>query len=78
MALLNEGSNFRNEKKQKTEPIKKKLKVVNKPYKDTYVAGLNIQGKYLEKYGFIRGDIVDIVISENRILIEKAIKTEII
>ena len=71
MTLLNEGSHFSDAKKQKTEPILKKLKIVNKPYKDTYVAGLNIQGKYLEKYGFVLGDIVDVAVSENRILIEK-------
>lgn len=48
MTLLNKGSQFRDAKKLKTEPIQKKLKIVNKPCKGTYVAELNIQGKYLE------------------------------
>lgn len=73
MTLLNEGSHFSDAKKQKIEPIYKKLKVVNKPYQKTYVSGFNIQGKYLEKYGFLLGDIVDVVVSKNRILIEKVI-----
>jgi hypothetical protein len=73
MTLLNEGSHFSDAKKQKTEPIYKKLKVVNKHYLKTYVPGFNIQGKYLEKYGFSYGDFVDVIVSENRILIEKVI-----
>ena len=54
--------------------IFKTLKIVNKPYKDTYVPGINIQGKYLEAYGFLLGDEVAVEVSTNRILIERIIK----
>lgn len=73
MTLSKEGSRFSDTQKFETPVLKKKLKVVNKPYKDTYVVGLHIQGKYLGKYGFELGDILDVIISENRILIEKVI-----
>lgn len=53
--------------------IFKTLKIVNKPYKDTYVPGLNIQGKYLEAYGFHLGDQVAVEVSTNQILIEKIV-----
>lgn len=74
MTLSKDGFRFSDTRKTGTPILQKKLKVVNKPYKDTYVVGLNIQGKYLEKYGFEWGDMVDILISENRILIEKVIE----
>lgn len=74
MILSKEGSAFSDTKKFDTPVLQKKLKVVNKPYKDTYVIGLNIQGKYLGKYGFELGDIVDVAVSENQILIEKVLR----
>lgn len=71
MTLLKEDSNFSDT--QKPEPLHKKLKIVNKPYQKTYVIGLNLQGKFLEHFGFVLGDMVDVIVSENRILIEKVI-----
>lgn len=73
MTLSKEGYGFSDTQKPDTPVLQKKLKVVNKPYKDTYVMGLNIQGKYLEKYGFVLGDFVDVVVSKNKILIKKVI-----
>jgi antitoxin component of MazEF toxin-antitoxin module len=49
------------------------LKVVKKPYRNEYVPGFNIQGKYLEAFGFHKGDMVEVLVSENRILIEKIV-----
>lgn len=74
MCLLKKSSDFSDTQKTDTPVLQKKLKIVNKPYKDTYVVGLNIQGKYLGKYGFELGDIVDLAVSENRILIKKVIE----
>ena len=75
MTLSKESTDFSDT--QKTDPpiLQKKLKIVNKPYKDTYVIGLNIQGKYLGEFGFELGDMVEVAVSENRILIEKVIST---
>jgi len=52
------------------------LKVVNKPYKHTYTNGINIQGEYLKQYGFRLGNEVAVMVSQNRILIEKLIDPE--
>lgn len=54
--------------------ISKTLKVVNKPYKKIYVPGINIQGKYLNTFGFKLGDEVAVEVSANRILIEKVLE----
>jgi len=56
------------------DSLSKQLKVVKKSYRNGYVPGLNIQGKYLETFGFTKGDMVDVLVSENRILIEKIIE----
>ena len=55
------------------EKIHKTLKIVHKPYGNTYTIGLNLQGKYLERFGFEFGDMVNVEISKNRILIEKIV-----
>lgn len=73
MALSKGDSRFSATQKPEIEPLHKKLRIVNKPYQKTYTVGLNIQGKYLQEFGFILGDIVDVIVSENRILIEKVI-----
>ena len=74
MNLSKEGSAISDTQKTNTLTLEKKLKVVNKPYKDTYVLGLNLQGKYMAKYGFLWHDVVNVTVSENRILIEKVIE----
>jgi len=73
MTLSKEGCRFSDTQKSEPEPLQKKLKIVNKPYKNTYCLGLNLQGKYLEKFGFQWHDEVLVTITENRILIEKVI-----
>ena len=55
------------------EKIHKTLKIVHKPYRNTYTVGLNLQGKYLERFGFEFGDMVKVEVSKNKILIEKII-----
>ena len=47
------------------------LKVVNKPQGKNYVSGLNLQGLYLNNYGFNCGDMVKVELSENKIIISK-------
>jgi len=71
MALEKSASFFDEEILQKT------LKVVNKPYKDKYVPGINIQGNYLKGYGFNTGDKVFVQVVENVILIEKILDTKL-
>jgi len=56
------------------DSLSQQLKVVKKPYRKEYVPGFNIQGIYLEAFGFNKGDMVDVLVSENRILIEKIIE----
>ncbi len=56
------------------QTLRKQLKVAKKPYRNEYVPGFNIQGKYLEAFGFNEGDRVNVIVSENRILIEKIIE----
>ncbi|MCT4640560.1 MAG: hypothetical protein N4A72_22875 [Bacteroidales bacterium] len=52
------------------------LTVINKPYKDKYTNGINIQGEYLKEFGFELGDKVSVEISRNKILIKKLIEKE--
>lgn len=66
------STSFRESENQ--DSLSKQLKVVKKPYKNGYVPGFNIQGKYLEAFGFNKGDMVDVLVCENRILIEKIIE----
>ena len=56
----------------------KLLKVCALPYKKTYTPGINIKGEYLIKHGFNIGDFVHVEISENRIIISKDTKTNIV
>jgi len=56
------------------ESITKTLKVTKTGYRNEYVPKVNIQGKYLEAFGFYKNDQVNIVVTENRILIEKIIR----
>ena len=58
---------------QNENVLVKKLRIVNKPYKNTYTPGFNIQGKYLMDYGFQKGDLVNVEITRNQILIRKII-----
>ena len=63
---------FRDPENQQS--LSKQLKVAKKPSKNEFVPGFNIQGEYLEAFGFNKGDMVEVLVSENRILIEKIIK----
>ena len=74
---LEKSAPFFDGKKNEDEILQKTLKVVNKPYKDKYVPGINIQGNYLRVYGFNTGDKVFIQVTENKILIEKILNTEL-
>lgn len=58
------------------EKIERTLKVVHKHYRKTYTIGFNIQGEYLKRFGFEYGDKVNVVVSKNRILIEKIMQAE--
>ena len=69
------SASFREPEKQ--DSLSKQLKVVKKPYRNEYVPGFNIQGKYLEAFGFNKGDMVDVLVSENRILIENIIEKKL-
>lgn len=73
--LINDKTNFVNLKSD-IKTLQKKLKIVNKPYKNTYVTGINLQGKYLTEFGFKYGDMVELTISKNRILIESIVKSK--
>ncbi len=70
---LEKSTPIRNGEKNADEVLQKTLKVVNKPYKDKYVPGINIQGNYLRVYGFDTGDRVEVLVSENQISISKII-----
>ena len=70
MALEKDASVFNDEENQ-DEVLYKTLRVINKPYKKTYVPGINIKGKYLSAYGFNLGDEVKVLVSENQISISK-------
>lgn len=74
MALEKSASVFDDEE-NRDEILQKTLRVINKPYKDTYVPGINLKGKYLSVYGFNLGDEVFVQVAENKILIEKIIET---
>jgi len=58
---------------QNSQNLYKVLKVVSKPYKNIYVPGFNLQGKYLEAYGFDKGSFAEVIVSKNKILISKII-----
>jgi len=47
------------------------LKVVKKPQGKNYVNGFNLQGRYLEQYGFFLGDFVNVSFETGKIIISK-------
>lgn len=53
--------------------LQKTLRVVHKPYKKTYTNGINIQGEYLKKFGFEKGDKVEVLVEQNKIQILKIV-----
>ena len=61
------------DEKKSPQTLQKVLRVVNKPYQKTYTNGINIQGEYLKKFGFEKGDKVEVLVSENQIQISKII-----
>jgi len=76
MTLSKEGCRISDTENSELEPLQKKLKFVFKPYNGSYTLGLNLKGKYFEKYGYKWHDEVLVTITENRILIEKVIKEQ--
>lgn len=74
MTSIEKGSSFGESENPEIKSLLKHLKVVNKPSGDFYSPGINIQGKYLNKFGFEVGDKVAVDISLNRILIEKILQ----
>ncbi|QGY44834.1 hypothetical protein GM418_14505 [Maribellus comscasis] len=62
-----------NDEKNSHQTLQKVLRVVNKPYQKTYTNGINIQGEYLKKFGFEKGDKVEVLVTENQIKISKII-----
>jgi hypothetical protein len=61
-----------NKNKLQLPPTNKRLlKVVKKPQGKTYVNGINLQGKYLEKFGFNLDDILTVSFEMNKIIISK-------
>jgi len=49
--------------------INRSLKVVRKAQNKLYVNGINIQGRYLEKFGFNYGDELEVKIRHGLIVI---------
>ena len=43
-----------------------------------YTSAINIKGDYLKKYGFELGDFVKVVVSKNKITIEKNVDTQLL
>lgn len=70
---MDKNPNVFSDAQNSEEILSKTLKVVNKPYQKTYVNGLNLQGKYFQRFGFELGDPVSVEVSMNRILIKKII-----
>jgi len=63
---------YRNKEKIKSTPTNKRhLKVVKKPQGKTYTNGFNLQGKYLENFGFYLGDAVTVHFEMGKIIISK-------
>lgn len=56
----------------------KLLTVCRSAQGNKYTAAINIKGDYLKKYGFEMGDFVKVVISKNKITIEKTVNTELL
>lgn len=55
--------------------MKRFLHCCHLPTAGGYVVGLNLKGKYLETFGFNRGDLVKVVLSEGKIEITKVSDT---
>lgn len=51
--------------------MEKFLKVCNLPQGKGHAPGINLKGKYLSEYGFDLGDMVNVSISNNQIVIKK-------
>ena len=57
--------------------MEKVIKVTNSPYQKTYVPGIKIAGKQLEKFGFVTNDLVLVKYEKNKIIIEKVTGREL-
>lgn len=58
--------------------MEKILKVSNISTKKSYVPGLKLAGKYLEKFNFLLDDYVFVHCSKNKIILQKATKKQLI
>ena len=58
---------------ENSETLNKVLKVINAPSGKKYTTGLNIKGEWMKKFGFELGDMVNVEVSANRILVEKVV-----
>lgn len=58
---------------ENSETLNKVLKVVNSPSGKKYTNGLNLKGEWMKKFGFDLHDIVNVTVTNSRILIEKII-----
>ncbi|NOQ26941.1 MAG: type I addiction module toxin, SymE family [Bacteroidales bacterium] len=56
-----------------SENLNKVLKIINAPSGKKYTNGLNIKGEWMNKFGFELGDMVNVEVSQNRILVEKIV-----
>ncbi len=58
---------------QNPNELTKTLKIIGMGYKSEYIPFIRIVGKYLEAYNFKQGEYVELVISENKIVISRII-----
>lgn len=58
--------------------MEKLLTVCNATQGKKYTSAINIKGEYLKKYGFELGDFVKVVVSKNKITIEKNVDTQLL
>lgn len=58
--------------------LTKLLKICGLPSQKKYIAGINLKGEYLKDYGFKIGDYVQVVVTENKIVITKDSETNVI
>jgi hypothetical protein len=61
---------------QNPHELTKVLKIIGMGYKSEYIPFIRIVGKYLEAYNFKQGGYVELVVSENKIVISKIIDGE--
>lgn len=59
-------------RKEKPQPkTKRVLKVSQRPQGKKYAPGINLQGKYLNEFGFFIDDLLVVNFQQNKIIISK-------